>query len=156
MKKFFALFLLIICCSAFADDSVLPPPPVQRVSIFSTTVDWAAVTGLSLNQYTGEIYGKNKSLVKNGLVLYYLDSFPCYGEADSVRVWFSPNGKMSGHLRLVCVHKPETISFAWRNADKEALDAISTGILKCPVEGKRDFKIDISKCEIGKNWTEYK
>lgn len=154
MKKFFSIFLSVICFSAVAD--VAPVPPVQRVSVFSTTVDWAAVTGLPLHQYTGEVYGNNKSLVKNGLVLYYLDSFPCYGEADSVRVWLSPKGKMSGHLRLVCVHQPETISFAWRNADEDSLDAKSTGILTCPLEGKRNFKIDISKCEIGKNWAEYK
>ncbi|MBR3510560.1 MAG: hypothetical protein IKN73_00670 [Alphaproteobacteria bacterium] len=150
MKKILFVFLSMISVSVMADT------PSSRVSIFSTTVDWSAVTGLPLHQYTGEIYGKNKSLVKNGLVLYYLDSFPCYGEADSVRVWVSPNGKMSGHLRLVCVHKPDTISFAWRNADEEALDAKSTGILTCPIQGERSFSIDISKCEIGKNWTEYK
>ena len=95
-------------------------------------------------------------MVKNGLVLYYLDSFPCYGEADSVRVWVSPNGKMSGHLRLVCVHKPDEISFSWRNADEDATQARSTGILTCPVEGSTSFKIDISKCEKGPDWTEYK
>ena len=90
------------------------------------------------------------------MVLYYLDSFPCYGEADSVRVWVSPNGKMSGNLRLVCVAKPEKISFAWRNATEDATQARSTGILTCPVEGKRNFTIDISKCERGPDWTEYR
>lgn len=158
MKKIFALLCGLICCAAIAEDTPAPDPvPVgPRVSIFSTTVDWAAVTGLPLKQYTGEISGQNRSLVKNGLVLYYLDSFPCYGEADSVRVWLSPNGKMSGHLRLVCVHKPESISFAWRNADKEALDARTTGIITCPISGERNFKIDIKNCEIGKNWSEYR
>jgi len=158
MKFKLGLILSLICSVAFAATPVVPPSPapVPRVSIFSTTVDWTAVTGLSLRQYTGEIKGYDKSFVKNGLVLYYLDSFPCYGEADSVRVWLSPDGKMSGHLRLVCVHKPEYISFAWRNADEEALDATSTGILNCPVEGKRNFTIDISKCERGKDWKEYR
>ena len=158
MKFFSVLMISLIGFSAFAEDAPLPPPPapVQRVSVFSTTVDWAAVTGLPWNQYVGKIEGKNKSLVKDGLVLYYLDSFPCYGEADSVRVWISPNGKMSGHLRIVCIHKPDTISFAWRNASEDAIQAKSTGILTCPVDGNRNFKIDISKCEIGKNWNEYK
>ena len=100
--------------------------------------------------------GGDKSFIKEGLVLYYLDAFPCYGEADSVRVWLSPNGKMSGHLRLVCVHAPETISFSWRNATEEATQARSTGIITCPVKGERNFTIDISKCERGKDWTEYK
>lgn len=155
MKKIITSFLALVCFSAFAADSQ-PAPLGSKVSIFSTTVDWSAVTGLSLHQYTGEISGTNKSFVKQGLVLYYLDSFPCYGEADSVRVWLSPNGKMSGHLRIVCVHKPETISFAWVNAKEDALDMRTTGILKCPIEGERHFKIDISKCEIGKDWSEYR
>ena len=156
MKFIMPLILSVFSLAVFADTVSPPPAPVQRVSVFSTTVDWAAVTGLPWQQFTGKIGGTNKSFVKNGLVLYYLDSFPCYGEADSVRVWLSPNGKMSGHLRIVCVHKPETISFAWRNADEEALDARSTGILICPVEGNTNFKIDISKCEIGKDWKEFK
>ncbi len=150
--------LLLLLCSQFAfADSATPPAPITpRVSVFSTTVDWAAVTGLPWRQYTGKIIGRDKSFVKQGLVLYYLDTFPCYGEADSVRVWLSPNGKMSGHLRLVCVHKPEYISFSWRNADEQALDSVSTGILTCPVVGERDFTVDISKCERGKDWKEYK
>jgi len=157
MKFISAVILSLLCLPGFAD--VTPPPapaPVTRVSVFSTTVDWAAVTGLPLRQYSGKISGTKKSLVKDGLVLYYLDSFPCYGEADSVRVWLSPNGKMSGHLRIVCVHKPDKISFAWRNATQEATQARSTGILTCPIEGNTNFKIDISKCEVGKDWDEYK
>jgi len=149
MKKLLVVFFILLSFSAFG----VPGP---TVSIFSTTVDWEGVTGLPLRQYSGKITGTDKSLVKNGLVLYYLDSFPCYGEADSVRVWLSPNGKMSGHLRIVCVHKPDTISFAWRNADEDALQARSTGILTCPVNGKTDFTIDISKCTRGPDWTEYK
>lgn len=155
MRYLLSLILCLVCFNSFADASA-PALPGPRVSIFSTTVDWAAVTGLGLRQYTGEIKGKDKSFVKNGLVLYYLDAFPCYGEADSVRVWLSPNGKTSGNLRLVCVHKPETISFAWRNADEDALDSRTTGIITCPIDGNRNFTIDISKCEHGKNWTEYK
>ena len=160
MKFLKLLFLLFVCTAAFADTITPPPPPgpvpVQRVSVFSTTVDWAAVTGLPWNQYTGKITGTQKSLVKEGLVLYYLDSFPCYGEADSVRVWLSPNGKMSGHLRIVCIAKPEKLLFAWRNATEEATQSRSTGILTCPIVGDRNFTIDISKCEKGPDWTEYK
>ena len=153
MKLLPSVFLSLITLSAFADD---PPPPQPRVSVFSTTVDWEAVTGLSLHQYTGKITGNDRSFIKEGLVLYYLDSFPCYGEADSVRVWVSPNGKMVGNLRIVCIGKPEKISFAWRNATEDANQARTTGILTCPVDGNRNFTIDISKCERGPNWTEYK
>lgn len=158
MKIFSVILMTLLCVPAFADTTTPPPPlgpaPVQRVSVFSTTVDWAAVTGLQLNQYFGTISGIDKKLVKDGLVLYYLDSFPCYGEADSVRVWLSPKGKMSGHLRIVCLYKPETISFAWRNATEEATQARTTGILTCPIEGGRNFTIDITKCEKGPNWEE--
>lgn len=154
------LKLLLLCCCvipAFAEDTpTVPPKPAPRVSLFSTTVDWAAVTGLTLNQYTGKVTGTNRSLFKKGLVLYYLDSFPCYGEADSVRVWLSPSGKMTGILRIVCIAKPKTISFAWRDATEEATQAKTTGILTCPVTGDRYFTIDISKCEQGPDWTEYK
>lgn len=159
MKKIFGLMFALVCCAAFGATAPTPPPaplPGPRVSIFSTTVDWTAVTGLPLYQYAGKISGTDKKFVKEGLVLYYLDSFPCYGEADSVRVWLSPTGKMVGNLRLVCVHKPEKISFAWRNADEQALDARTTGIITCPIKGDRNFSIDISECEIGKKWTEYR
>ena len=156
MKKLLLLLPVLSCFSNVFAETTTTPPVAPRVSVFSTTVDWSAVTGLSLNQYVGKITGRDKSFVKQGLVLYYLDAFPCYGEADSVRVWLSPKGKMSGHLRLVCVHKPETVSFSWRNADEQALDAISTGIITCPVVGDRNFTIDITKCERGKDWKEYK
>ena len=154
MKFFYGMILSLFCVSVFADSA--PTTPVPQISVFSTTVDWEGVTGLPLNQYTGTIKGTNEELVKQGLVLYYLDAFPCYGEADSVRVWVSPRGKMSGHLRLVCLRRPDTISFAWRNATEEAFQARTTGILTCPVEGKYNFTIDISKCERGPDWTEYR
>ena len=152
--RFLAFVFSVFFVSVAMADTTVPAPIGPRVSIFSTTVDWAAVSGIPLKQFVGTVKGRDKSLVKQGLVLYYLDAFPCYGEADSVRVWLSQNGKMSGHLRLVCLYKPDTISFAWRNADEQASEAVSTGILKCPVEGERNFTIDISKCERGKDWKE--
>lgn len=146
-----ALFLSFSAVADYPTGLIVP-----RVSIFSTTVDWEAVTGLTLKQYTGTVKGVDKSFVKQGLVLYYLDSFPCYGEADSVRVWLSPDGKMSGNLRIVCIYKPETISFAWRNATEDAVDARSTGMLTCPVDGQYNFTVDISKCVVEPDWTERK
>ena len=154
MKRVIALLSVFCCFSAFADTGILPPP-VQRVSLFSTTVDWRGVTVLSLSQYTGKFVGQNRSLLKNGLVLYYLDAFPCYGEADSVRVWISPMGDVTGTLRLVCVHAPEKISFAWRNAPQDAEQAETTGILTCPVSGDYELQIDLSKCEKGPDWKDY-
>ena len=147
-----SLFVLFAFCAvAVADSSA-------RVSIFSTSTDWGAVTGLPLYQYTGKIYGNNKDLVKKGMILYYLDSFPCYGQTDSVRVWVSSKGEVEGDLRLVCVHSPETIQFAYFNVDEKEKnkDKTTTGMLICPVDKNTNFSIDISKCSRGKNWEEYK
>lgn len=153
MKKLFAFCLCALLTSiAFGAGEIMP-----RVSVFSTTVDWAAVTGLSLHQYSGHFVGKNKVLVKDGLVLYYLDSFPCYGESDSVRVWIDKNGKTDDHLRVVCVHEPTEIKFAWRNAERNATQNTTTGLLECPVNTVgREFNIDLSECKVDKDWQEYK
>jgi hypothetical protein len=110
---------------------------------------------LPLRQFVGNFDWDNSD-VKQGLVLYYLDAFPCYGEADSVRIWLGPNSKSEGKLRLVCVHSPKSISFAWRNATRDADQAQSKGILTCPVSGEYELKIDISKCTIGPEWKEYR
>lgn len=154
MKKIISFFAILFCMNAFADTAT--PPASPRVSLFSTTVDWSGVTGLSLSQYVGNFSGRDYSLLKNGLILYYLDSFPCYGEADSVRVWISPTGDMTGHLRLVCVHAPQELKFAWRNAPADAEQSATTGILVCPVSGDYELKIDLSKCTKGPDWNEYK
>jgi hypothetical protein len=154
MKKLFSLISVLFCCSAFADSAT--PLPTPRISLFSTTVDWQGVTGLSLSQYTGYFTGGDRSLLKDGLVLYYLDSFPCYGEADSVRVWISPKGETVGNLRLVCINNPTEVNFAWRNAPKDAEQSETTGLLTCPVSGDYELKIDLSKCRKGPDWSDYK
>lgn len=154
MKRIIAVLSVLLCMTAFADDTSAPITP--RISLFSTTVDWQGVTGLQLAQYTGHFTGRDKSLVKNGLVLYYLDSFPCYGEADSVRLWISPMGETIGKLRLVCVHSPTEVKFAWRNAPQDAEQSETTGILTCPVSGDYDLEINLSKCTRGPDWKEYK
>ena len=156
MKKIFFILFAVIAMPVFAADAPVPPAPsAPRVSLFSTTVDWHGVTGLPLSQYAAEFTGKNLSLIKQGLILYYLDAFPCYGEADSVRTWISPNGTADGAIRLVCVHTPKTISFAYRNANRDAIQAETTGILTCPVRGDYNITIDLSKCERGPDWDEY-
>ena len=157
MKFLTSVLLSLICLSAYATDTPITPGPVTPSPVptrilFSSTVDWAAVTGLPLDRYTGKIKGIDKKFVKQGLLLYYLDTFPCYGEPSNVRIWLSPNGKPDQDLRIVCVYKPETVSFAWRNAGQGASDERTTGILTCPVEGDKNFTIDISKCERGKDW----
>ncbi|MBR5153594.1 MAG: hypothetical protein IKW57_02260 [Alphaproteobacteria bacterium] len=151
MKKLITcLIALFFVLSANADDGAQP-----RVSIFSTSTDWQAVTGLTLNQYTGRFVGDRK-LVGRGLVLYYLDGFPCYGLGYGVRVWVSPDGKTDNDLQIACVAAPTTINFAYRNATRDADQATTTGILTCPVKSRgRDLTIDLSDCMVGPDWDKY-
>ncbi len=149
------LLIAVFMCLAGAAWGADATPVVRRVSLFSTSTDWAAVTGLPWGQYSGKIIGDKKLTTPNGLILYYLDGFPCYGEADSVRLWISPTGKVDGKLRLVCVHAPTVIQFAWRNAPADAVQKATTGILVCPVTGNRELTVDLGKCSPGKNWDSY-
>jgi len=68
----------------------------------------------------------------------------------------SPDGNPDQDLRLVCIYKPDTVSFAWRNATEEAIEARTTGMLTCPIDGDRYFTIDISKCTRGEDWKDKK
>lgn len=151
MKLIMSLFVFLCLCGNLSAATT----NATRVSVFSTTTDWTAVTGLPARQYSVDFIWENADIDK-GLLLYYLDGFPCYGIADSVRVWLGKNKKTDGKLRLVCVHKPATINFSWQNAGRDARDNAGTGILTCPVSGDFDLSIDLSKCNRGAEWSEYK
>lgn len=171
MKKILLSFILAICAinPVFADEQPtrpdIPagsdggrpnaPAPTPRVSIFSTSTDWEGVTGLQLSQYRGNFIPDTR-LIGKGLVLYYLDGFPCYGLGEGVRIWFGPNNKQDGSLRIVCLYPPKEINFAWRNATRDANQTATTGILTCPVKGERELTIDLSKCTRGADWDEHR
>ncbi len=152
MKKIlFLLFSVFFITNVGADDLSQP-----RISIFSTSTDWQAVTGLTLSEYHGKFIPDSK-LVGRGLVLYYLDGFPCYGLGEGVRAWIGPNGQNHEHIRIACVAKPTEIKFAYRNATRDADEDVTTGILICPTSGNgRDITIDLSECTVGPDWKEYK
>ncbi len=152
MKKLIALICLTFAVSA--GNAADAPSP--RISIFSTSTDWQAVTGLTLNEYDGKFIS-DKKLVGRGLVLYYLDGFPCYGLGYGVRVWVGPDGKTDNDLHIACVAAPTEIKFAYRNATRDADQATTTGILTCPVsDDGRELTIDLSDCDVGPDWDEYK
>ena len=154
MKKII-LFLSAFFCTVSAY-SATSPAPQPRISIFSTSTDWQAVTGLTLNEYNGKFIGDRK-LVGRGLVLYYLDGFPCYGLGYGVRVWVAPDGKTDNDLHIACVAAPSEIKFAYRNATRDADQATTTGILTCPVrDAGRELTIDLSDCTRGPDWDSYK
>ena len=147
------LFACFVSLSAFGADSASPTP---RVSIFSTSTDWEAVTGRMLNEYHGTFRGKS-SLIGRGLMLYYLDGFPCYGLGGSVQAWIDPKGTSSHRLHLACIAAPKTINFAWVHASRDADDQTTTGILTCNIrsDGGRDFEIDLADCTRGPDWDDY-
>lgn len=152
MKKIAMFITLVGMCitSAFADDA----PVVRRVSIFSTSSDWEALTGLSLHQYSGKFIPSSKLIGRSGLVLYYLDGFPCYGLGYGVRVWIGPNGAHDGTLHIACVYPPNEIKFTYRNATRDADQAASTGMLTCPVSSdNRELTIDLARCT-ARSWDE--
>ena len=152
-KVLFLLLSVILSGTSFADDK---PAPAPRVSIFSTSTDWEGVTGLNLAEYRGKIISDTR-LVGRGLVLYYLDGFPCYGLGDGVRVWIGPNGKEDHHLRIACGAAPKQIQFAYSHVSRDADDATTQGLLTCNVSDYgRDLTIDLSDCTVGPDWDEYK
>ncbi len=151
MKKIISILFALMIAPAIAADA-----PTPRISIFSTSTDWQAVTGLTLNEYSGKFIS-DKKLVGRGLVLYYLDGFPCYGLGFGVRVWVGPDGRADNDLAIACVAAPTEIRFAYRNATRDADQATTTGILTCPVSDRgRDLTIDLSDCIVGPDWDEYK
>ena len=174
MKKVFLLFFVANIALAGAAMSATTPstpstpttpstpnnpnaPARAPISIFSTSTDWEGVTGLMLHEYHGRFkYANNNRLVGRGVVLYYLDGFPCYGLGEGVRVWLGPNKAHDGDLRIACVHAPREIKFAWRNMSRDGTQAATTGEITCPVSGDRDFEIDLSKCTMGPDWDTYK
>lgn len=176
MKLFLAIFASFMLCSsgcfaATAEDAGSggrhprldagnsgdnSQPSQPRVSVFSTSTDWEGLTGLSYHEYKGKFI-TSSSLVGKGLVLYYLDGFPCYGLGYGVRVWLGPNNKHDGELRIACIYPPSEINFTWRNATRDADQAVSTGLLTCPVESDgRDLTINLSECKKGKDWKDIK
>ena len=154
MKKIFSILLCCLLC--FAANAATETSPAPRVSIFSTSTDWQAITGRLLNEYRGEFRGRSP-LIGRGLMLYYLDGFPCYGLGGSVQAWVGPNGESSHHLRLACIAEPKMINFAWVHASRDADDETTTGILTCEIDGDggRDFVIDLSRCTRGPDWDDY-
>lgn len=158
MKKAAIVLSFLACMSTPICASAVDSTPRPRISIFSTSVDWQGVTGLSYSEYFGRFkYGAANKLVGRGLILYYLDGFPCYGLGDGVRVWLGPAGQHEGELRIACIYPPKEIKFAYRNAVRDADQAATTGMLTCPVSNAgRDLTIDLSKCDRGADWTEYR
>ena len=61
---------LLIVRGVYAEDSGSSQPqlPKPRISIFSTTTDWQALTGMLLNEYRGVFKTDSKTIGNKGLV----------------------------------------------------------------------------------------
>lgn len=149
----FIIALFVSVGSAHADDVVL-----QRPSIFSTSTDWESVTGLRYGQFDLSFI-RNKSIGNNGVELYFLDGFPCIGQAQTARAWISPS-KFSGadenaKMYISCVQRPTELRFAWREAARQDYQSRTTGIMTCQITGQgRSIPITLNDCVKGKNWDE--
>lgn len=160
MKKIFTVFFAAMLCSAAiaadAPDGEKPKPTPARISIFSTSTDWEGITGLQLSEYRGKFISDSRLVGSKGLVLYYLDGFPCYGLGEGVRIWIDPRGRADNDLRIVCLRPPREIKFAWRNMTRDGVQRATTGLLTCPVsDSGRDLTIELSKCKKGPDWPDF-
>jgi hypothetical protein len=153
MKKIYSLLcLLLLCVGAVGADGALYP------RIFSTSADWESVTGLRYSQFDIDFF-RDKSVGKKGMELYFLDSFPCTGQAQTARVWISPSNISAKDERvamyLSCVQKPEQVRFAWREAGKDDFQAKTRGILTCyPSAQGSKLSVRLQDCVKGKDWNE--
>ena len=146
MKKI--LISLITChlsLSAFA---------APRASVYTTTVDWEAVTGLRLRQYTIQ-YFRSSTIGNTGWELYFLDQFPCTGQPESARVWISPSKDNKARQQVNCLHAPDVFTYAMREAKENASQGKTTNVLTCrPEVSGTNITINLDECVVGKKWTE--
>jgi len=149
IKILFAFIGLFFAIGADAATSPL-------VRIFSTSTDWAGLTGLPLSRHDVKFENANK-IVNKGMRLYYLDGFPCYGFGEDARVWLGGNKKQDGNIRIACVYPPREINFAWEYANIDDLQSKTTGLMKCNISGDGVvLTVDLSKCDKSVRWEDYK
>lgn len=157
MKKIFALCSLLF--ALFRAESAAGAVP----SIFSTSTDWEALTGLRLNEYR-ITFGRDATVSNIGMELYFLDGFPCYGQAETARAWVSPqrtfgwdNGR-DAQMRITCLIAPEKLYFAYREARSETNQGRTKGMLICDVERQENFRLRVRlpDCVKGKEWNEFR
>ena len=152
------IFLYSLCLMPYT----LFASSAHAQTIFSTSTDWEAVTGLRLSEFQ-IIFGRDRTTSSIGTELYFLDGFPCFGQAEAIRAWISPSNNFAwdsspgAMMRIVCAYVPDTIQLAYREARRDAGQARTTGILACPVsrDGRR-IQVRLDECEQGKNWNEFR
>jgi len=169
MKKIFFSFLLIIfSLSLYANRYVVtdtttgvtvpvnpdnvagPGTAVFRADIQSTSVDWEAVTGLRLREFT-ITFANTRAAGNVGWEMYFLDEFPCYGSGQFVRTWVNSRNS-DGTIRVICLRRPEEIRLAYRVAGRNDWQGRTTGVLRCKVE--RNLSVRLDQCE-SETWADF-
>lgn len=153
MKKIILYILMIILTNNISANNSIK----EKIYIISTSVNLESVTGLRFSEYEINFSNKINTLIKDGLILYFLDSFPCFAQVDKNYTILKLNNKNEGNIRLNCLFKPKKISFAWNNIDKNNYSYKQTkGIINCEIKENKSFEIDLSSCQKGNNWQDYK
>ena len=160
LLKSVALSAFAVSLFASSAHSTATTPIFVRPSIFSTSTDWEAVTGLRLSEYIVR-FGRNRTIGNIGLELYFLDGFPCYAQSESARSWVSPTTAyaidQNTFMRIVCLAQPLTVQLAFREATSGASQGRTTGMLTCPAEKSgRDVVVDLTTCERLDSWNDFK
>lgn len=165
MKKFFKfniafLYALLFILYAFDVNATATPPVFIRPSIFSTSTDWEAVTGLRLSEYRIR-FGRDKTQGNIGMELYFLDGFPCYAQSENVRAWVSPTlgyaVDSDAFIRVTCLVIPETVQLAFRESTRNASQGVTTGMLTCPTERLgSDILVRLPDCDKMESWRDFK
>ncbi|MCL2748862.1 MAG: hypothetical protein FWE50_02185 [Alphaproteobacteria bacterium] len=156
MNRFFSLFLFF---SLFIFSVNAASPGTLCPRVFSTSTDWESVTGLRYAQFNLS-FVRDNSIGSRGMEIYFLDSFPCTGQAEDARQWISPSRTAAldsnASMGLSCVQRPEQVRFAWREVPRDAFQNTTTGIIICDIpSGKgRNITIKLQDCTKGKNWNE--
>ena len=149
--------LFALCSLLFANSA--QGADVPRPRVFSTSTDWESVTGLRYSQFDLN-FTRDGSVGSKGMELYFLDSFPCIGQAQDARQWVSPSNASAqdknASMTISCVQRPEQVRFAWREVRREDTQGVTTGIIVCDIPpGKgRGVAIRLQDCAKGKNWNE--
>jgi len=157
MKKFLLLtyslthLLTVAPATASSSDNGLNQ---CRPTIFSTSTDWEALSGKRQQEYTVR-FGSDKTIGDGkGSEIYYLDRFPCYGQAEGSFAWVAPqknftwdNGS-STRFWIVCLVPPKKINIAYRPSSRGEFQGRSEELLECDVEiSGREIKVKLNECQ---------
>jgi hypothetical protein len=119
--------------------------------MFATSADWEAISGLRMSEYRVS-FGRDASVSTIGTELYFLDSFPCFGQAEAVRAWVGPATGFAvdndARMRIVCLFAPDELHFAYREARRDAVQAATRGLAVCPVQQDgRNLVVRLNECD---------